>query len=49
MILLLTTLPKFTMDQVKIFYTAILKENGHIFDSNVGKSPCKFRLGINFI
>ncbi|KAG6434454.1 hypothetical protein SASPL_106090 [Salvia splendens] len=31
--------------KVKIFYTAILKENGHIFDSNVGKSPCKFRLG----
>ncbi|KAL1546463.1 peptidylprolyl isomerase [Salvia divinorum] len=31
--------------KVKIFYTAILKKNGHIFDSNVGKSPCKFRLG----
>ncbi|XP_057805616.1 peptidyl-prolyl cis-trans isomerase FKBP43-like [Salvia miltiorrhiza] len=31
--------------KVKIFYTAILKENGHVFDSNVGKRPHKFRLG----
>ncbi|KAH6812145.1 hypothetical protein C2S51_025907 [Perilla frutescens var. frutescens] len=31
--------------KVKIFYTAMLKENGHIFDSNVGKRPYKFHLG----
>lgn len=31
--------------KVKIFYTAMLKENGHIFDTNMGKSPYKFRLG----
>lgn len=31
--------------KVKIFYSAMLKENGHIFDTNVGKSPYKFRLG----
>ncbi|KAL0339350.1 UNVERIFIED_CONTAM: Peptidyl-prolyl cis-trans isomerase FKBP43 [Sesamum angustifolium] len=31
--------------KVKIYYTAMLKESGHIFDSNVGKSACKFRLG----
>ncbi|KAL7083307.1 hypothetical protein ACP275_14G153100 [Erythranthe tilingii] len=31
--------------RVKIYYTAMLKENGHVFDSNVGKTACKFRLG----
>ncbi|XP_012845621.1 PREDICTED: LOW QUALITY PROTEIN: peptidyl-prolyl cis-trans isomerase FKBP43 [Erythranthe guttata] len=31
--------------KVKIYYTAMLKENGHVFDSNVGKTACKFRLG----
>ncbi|KAI3449132.1 hypothetical protein Pfo_005797 [Paulownia fortunei] len=31
--------------KVKIYYTAMLKENGHIFDSNVGKTAYKFRLG----
>ncbi|KAL8542742.1 hypothetical protein ACS0TY_003572 [Phlomoides rotata] len=31
--------------KVKIFYTAMLKDDGHIFDSNVGKSAFKFRLG----
>ncbi|KAK4415996.1 Peptidyl-prolyl cis-trans isomerase FKBP43 [Sesamum alatum] len=31
--------------KVKIYYTAMLKESGHVFDSNVGKTPCKFRLG----
>ncbi|XP_011093212.1 peptidyl-prolyl cis-trans isomerase FKBP43 isoform X2 [Sesamum indicum] len=31
--------------KVKIYYTAMLKESGHIFDSNVGKTACKFRLG----
>lgn len=31
--------------KVKIFYTAMLKENGHVFDSNVGKKPLKFQLG----
>ncbi|KAK6120572.1 hypothetical protein DH2020_045684 [Rehmannia glutinosa] len=31
--------------KVRIYYTAMLKENGHIIDSNVGKSACKFRLG----
>ncbi|KAL3615598.1 hypothetical protein CASFOL_041259 [Castilleja foliolosa] len=31
--------------KVKIYYTAMLKENDHVFDSNVGKSAHKFRLG----
>ncbi|KAL3626885.1 hypothetical protein CASFOL_029290 [Castilleja foliolosa] len=31
--------------KVKIYYTAMLKENGYVFDSNVGKSAYKFRLG----
>ncbi|XP_073038681.1 LOW QUALITY PROTEIN: peptidyl-prolyl cis-trans isomerase FKBP43-like [Primulina eburnea] len=31
--------------KVKIYYTAMLKESGHIFDSNVGKPACKFLLG----
>lgn len=33
------------LNQVKIYYTAMLKESGRIFDSNVGKSACKFLLG----
>lgn len=31
--------------KVKIFYTAMLKGKGKVLDSNVGKSPYKFRLG----
>jgi FK506-binding nuclear protein len=31
--------------KVKIHYSAKLKENGHIIDSNIGKSPFRFRLG----
>ncbi|CAA0811277.1 Peptidyl-prolyl cis-trans isomerase FKBP43 [Striga hermonthica] len=31
--------------KVKIYYTAMLRENGHVIDSNVGKSAFKFRLG----
>ncbi|GER26390.1 peptidyl-prolyl cis-trans isomerase [Striga asiatica] len=31
--------------KVKIYYTAMLRENGNIIDSNVGKSAFKFRLG----
>lgn len=31
--------------KVKVYYTGMLKESGHVFDSNVGKSPYKFRLG----
>ncbi|KAI3444685.1 hypothetical protein Pfo_001350 [Paulownia fortunei] len=31
--------------KVKIYYTAMLKESGHVFDSNVGKTAFKFRLG----
>lgn len=31
--------------KVKIYYTAMLKESGRIFDSNVGKPACKFLLG----
>lgn len=34
-----------TGKKVKIQYTAMLKENGHVIDSNVGKSSYKFRLG----
>ncbi|XP_073150780.1 peptidyl-prolyl cis-trans isomerase FKBP43-like isoform X3 [Henckelia pumila] len=31
--------------KVKIYYTAMLKDSGRIFDSNVGKPACKFLLG----
>lgn len=31
--------------KVKVYYTGMLKESGHVFDSNVGNSPYKFRLG----
>ncbi|KAL0464658.1 UNVERIFIED_CONTAM: Peptidyl-prolyl cis-trans isomerase FKBP43 [Sesamum latifolium] len=31
--------------KVKIYYTGMLKETGHVFDSNVGKTAFKFRLG----
>ncbi|KAL6498784.1 hypothetical protein OROGR_028331 [Orobanche gracilis] len=31
--------------KVKVYYTAMLKENGHVVDTNVGKTACKFRLG----
>lgn len=34
------------MIQVKVFYTAKLKSNGHVFDSNIDKAPFKFRLGM---
>lgn len=34
------------MIQVKVFYTAKLRDNGHVFDSNIGKSAYKFRLGM---
>lgn len=30
---------------VKIYYTGMLKESGHVFDSNVGKAAYKFLLG----
>lgn len=32
--------------KVSVHYTGKLKKNGKIFDSNVGRSPFKFRLGI---
>ncbi|KAL6565851.1 hypothetical protein OROHE_004906 [Orobanche hederae] len=32
--------------KVKVYYTAMLKENGHVVDTNVGKTACKFRLGV---
>ncbi|CAK9154516.1 unnamed protein product [Ilex paraguariensis] len=35
--------------KVKVYYTGKLKENGQIFDSNIDKSPYKFRLGDNEI
>ncbi|CAH9103642.1 unnamed protein product [Cuscuta europaea] len=31
--------------KVKIYYTGILKENKQVFDSNIGETPYKFRLG----
>ncbi|KAK4418765.1 Peptidyl-prolyl cis-trans isomerase FKBP43 [Sesamum alatum] len=31
--------------KVKLYYTGMLKETGHVFDSNVGKTAFKFRLG----
>ncbi|KAI3467935.1 hypothetical protein Pfo_024598 [Paulownia fortunei] len=31
--------------KVKVHFTGMLKENGYIFESSVGKTPCKFRLG----
>ncbi|KAL2536504.1 peptidyl-prolyl cis-trans isomerase FKBP43-like [Forsythia ovata] len=31
--------------KVTVYYSAMLKESGHIFDSNFGKAPYKFRLG----
>ncbi|XP_011090742.1 peptidyl-prolyl cis-trans isomerase FKBP43 isoform X2 [Sesamum indicum] len=31
--------------KVKIYYTGMLKETWHVFDSNVGKTAFKFRLG----
>ncbi|KAL0379658.1 UNVERIFIED_CONTAM: Peptidyl-prolyl cis-trans isomerase FKBP43 [Sesamum angustifolium] len=31
--------------KVKIYYTGMLKETEHVFDSNVGKTAFKFRLG----
>ncbi|KAL6499370.1 hypothetical protein OROHE_026033 [Orobanche hederae] len=31
--------------KVKIYYTAMLKATGHVFDSNVGKPAFQFRLG----
>ncbi|CAH9094324.1 unnamed protein product [Cuscuta epithymum] len=31
--------------KVKIYYTGILKENKQVFDSNIGETPFKFRLG----
>ncbi|GER31245.1 peptidyl-prolyl cis-trans isomerase [Striga asiatica] len=31
--------------KVKIYYTAIVKATGHVFDSNVGKDALYFRLG----
>lgn len=39
----------FKLNQVKIQYTAMVKETGHIFDSTVGKTALKFRLGTNVI
>ena len=32
--------------QVSVHYTGKLKKNGKIFDSNVGRAPFKFRLGM---
>ncbi|XP_051147605.1 peptidyl-prolyl cis-trans isomerase FKBP53-like [Andrographis paniculata] len=34
-----------TGKKIKIYYTGMLKENAFVFESNVGKSPFKFRLG----
>ncbi|XP_019189369.1 PREDICTED: peptidyl-prolyl cis-trans isomerase FKBP53-like [Ipomoea nil] len=31
--------------KVKFYYTGMLRENGQVFDSNIGKTPYKFRLG----
>nr|GMD71597.1 peptidyl-prolyl cis-trans isomerase FKBP43 [Ipomoea batatas] len=31
--------------KVKVYYTGMLRENGQVFDSNIGKTPYKFRLG----
>ncbi|KAL0386212.1 UNVERIFIED_CONTAM: Peptidyl-prolyl cis-trans isomerase FKBP43 [Sesamum radiatum] len=31
--------------KVKIHFTGMLKETGVVFDTSVGKKPCKFRLG----
>ncbi|CAA0809709.1 Peptidyl-prolyl cis-trans isomerase FKBP43 [Striga hermonthica] len=31
--------------KVKIYYTAMVKDTGHVFDSNVGKDALYFRLG----
>ncbi|XP_057511870.1 peptidyl-prolyl cis-trans isomerase FKBP43-like [Actinidia eriantha] len=31
--------------KIKVHYVGKLKENGQIFDSNIGKAPYKFRLG----
>lgn len=33
--------------KVKVQYIVKLKESGHVIDSNIGKSPYKFRLGDN--
>ncbi|RVX08364.1 Peptidyl-prolyl cis-trans isomerase FKBP53 [Vitis vinifera] len=32
--------------QVSVHYIGNLKKNGKIFDSNVGRAPFKFRLGV---
>nr|GMC55658.1 peptidyl-prolyl cis-trans isomerase FKBP43 [Ipomoea batatas] len=31
--------------KVKVYYSGMLRENGQVFDSNIGKTPYKFRLG----
>ncbi|XP_031113356.1 peptidyl-prolyl cis-trans isomerase FKBP53-like [Ipomoea triloba] len=31
--------------KVKVYYTGMLRQNGQVFDSNIGKTPYKFRLG----
>nr|GME17769.1 peptidyl-prolyl cis-trans isomerase FKBP43 [Ipomoea batatas] len=31
--------------KVKVHYTGMLRENGQVFDSNIGKTPYRFRLG----
>ncbi|XP_057855638.2 peptidyl-prolyl cis-trans isomerase FKBP53 [Cryptomeria japonica] len=33
-------------NKVSVYYTGKLKKNGKIFDSNIGRKPFKFRLGV---